>query len=622
MEAALERFTRLTGGQRGVEGKIRLALILDPSSPQIIPSGVPGMLHVPVREKRPQFGLLHAKVAVLLFRRADESEPTSWNLRLIVSTGNWTRETVDRSIDLYWFIEIARSALEQPTDATCQHAADFLVAWDFLSWILRECCGHDPKEAKGYLSMLGALEEAIQALKNVPAPDSKTRFFDNRREALIDLVIDRANALTGLSKRNYLALGSGFFSGANSGDDSGRDAFETIEAIRKRLVETELLTKKPELDLVVNRGACQGVAAAGPALRARGWTIRPPSYLGQMTDHFLHAKFVFSALDNDAKAARPWLYLGSGNITQQGFMNKASAGNLEAGVVIHLKTLNWRSSGRRGPSADDVGYALPLQWSSELSPAETLSAGEELENAVSHFLAPPVSFFTWEANSDGGWLFPGNLDDSVATFDLLDADGRPCAPIDGRYLWPATQPRQVTVRWNEGREAVVPVIGQDGRIAGAPLRSCQITELWGELEGFPEPPNVEEDNEGDDPDGVSDVGAQKSRAARIATTSTALIRSTMDLVEKIAARQTQLRQSDWDAWLFRLEQTLMRAVGTLEVAELQTLKVNPLSPLRHGAYRPAFARADEKESRSYEEVLSRIEVAWNIDGLRHIGAEK
>ena len=45
---AAERFTRLTQAQRAHEGRIRIALFLDPCNPQIRLSDAPGVAHLPI----------------------------------------------------------------------------------------------------------------------------------------------------------------------------------------------------------------------------------------------------------------------------------------------------------------------------------------------------------------------------------------------------------------------------------------------------------------------------------------------------------------------------------------------------------------------------------------------
>lgn len=83
-------FSGLTRARRAHQGRILLAVMLDPGNPQVTPAEAPGALHLPVKRTGLPFALLHAKVAVLGFQSADR-----FVLRIIVSTGNWTRQTLE-----------------------------------------------------------------------------------------------------------------------------------------------------------------------------------------------------------------------------------------------------------------------------------------------------------------------------------------------------------------------------------------------------------------------------------------------------------------------------------------------------------------------------------------------
>ena len=109
LDDAVERFTRRIHAQRAYEGRIAIALMLDPSNPQITPKEVPGVMHLPMTGV-PPFRLLHAKLALLGFRHT--SDARQWRLRLIVSTGNWTRQTLEESLDLAWRIDLCDQDLK------------------------------------------------------------------------------------------------------------------------------------------------------------------------------------------------------------------------------------------------------------------------------------------------------------------------------------------------------------------------------------------------------------------------------------------------------------------------------------------------------------------------------
>ena len=123
LDDATERFTRLTHSQRAHQGRIALAALLDPGNPPISLPDAPGAAHLPIVDyaKKP-FRLLHAKVALLGFRHQENH--SQWRLRLLVSTGNWTRQTLEESLDLIWRIDIASESLSNPDVDIQKNCAD------------------------------------------------------------------------------------------------------------------------------------------------------------------------------------------------------------------------------------------------------------------------------------------------------------------------------------------------------------------------------------------------------------------------------------------------------------------------------------------------------------------
>jgi len=131
---ATERFTRLTSAQRAYQGHIALALLLDPGNPAITVLDAPGVAHLPIKDDANKpFRLLHAKVALLGFRHQENS--SQWRLRLIISTGNWTRQALEESMDLVWRIEIVSESLSNPDADITQDCSDIKSAWNLLAWI-------------------------------------------------------------------------------------------------------------------------------------------------------------------------------------------------------------------------------------------------------------------------------------------------------------------------------------------------------------------------------------------------------------------------------------------------------------------------------------------------------
>jgi len=613
MDAALERFTGLTAGQRAAEGLVCVALVLDSGNPQITPVAVPGMLHLPLHAERPPFLLLHAKVALLLFTA--DNEPTRRRLRLIVSTGNWHAGV--SKIDLYWVADLGDVDSDKRKESErYQAAADLLAAWEFLSWVLTNCCkvGLD-----GPLQQLDALRRAVGHIKPL-AEGQKPRFFDNRKRPLIDEVVERAKEAIGRRpKPDCLVIGSAFFDGGAPGDATS--AYKTIKGICDGLSNAGLLTSEPALHLVVNvnESGCQGVAPAYGKLKDEGWNVWPPVRHNE-PNTFLHAKFIFSAVDDGNRTAkRPWLYLGSGNITRQGFILKAGRGNLEAGVVIRTGSLSWWSDGRKRHDRNAVSSRLPLHWDAEADVTQ-LAFGSEFESRKSTFIAPPVSFLQWEQVEANGRLvpLPTDVDNPGAPYFVEGLNGEVLAWQNGGVPWTGERPRQVTIYWSPHR-AVVPVLSPDGRVAVAHLPPRPLGELGEELDGFPAPLDADDREDSNEPEEeLAEEGRPSQPAGRPHRPARGVIRTVTQLIEQIARRQTMLTRRDWKAWCSRLTQTLCR-ITDQDKQDICALGINLLSPLREPGFIPAFAKEDTDELRRYLAALRAIEEAWGLDAFDPVG---
>lgn len=350
---AAERFTRRTAAQRAHEGRVRLAVMLDPGQPQIQPTDVPGILHLPINAERP-FRLLHAKVALIGFRHTTEAG--RWALRLIVSTGNWTRETLEESLDLAWRIDITRADIDEPDDDTLRQAsADLAAAWGMLSALRAyyddRALRVAPDSRPGAEPEPNTLEKWIARAAR-PGREVVPRFFDNRDDSLLAQLPDLIRRHCAGSARNYLAMGSGFFEASAPDGKIPSVLVRIADALRR----AELLTRQPEIDVFVNPKGCQAVAGSIAAFTVAGWSVReagkPTCFKSARS---LHAKFLFGAIcrDNSELCNSAWLYLGSGNLTSPGFANRMTrgGGNLEAGVVFAPESLRWEAARDTPPSA-------------------------------------------------------------------------------------------------------------------------------------------------------------------------------------------------------------------------------------------------------------------------------
>ncbi len=630
LDDALERITRLTAARRAYEGRPWLAVMLDHRHRQIGFKDAPGVVHLPIGDPETRgFRLLHAKLALLGFRHTED--PGRWLLRLVVSTGNWTRQTLEQSLDLAWCIDLESTDLADGGQAAELGCADLAAAWDLLEWIGKR---FDQTllsaQAEGYPAHQDRrdMQDWLARCKQV-AGSGLPRFFDNRREALLDQLVSRVQTHAGEVRRNYLAMGSGFYEPPVADGTLPGVPF----AIRARLQEAGLLTASAGVELFVNPLGCQGVAAAIPAITRAGITVRPArppvGLYGPNAARTLHAKFLFSANERDGAedCSSPWVYLGSGNLTNAGFTEPAAlaSGNLEAGVVFAPGPIPWRA-GDRDPGRPAVETLLPVQWETKFTSAGDAVAGEGPLEREDEYLAAPIAWVTWQAREAGGALV---ANEPVADgCDVLGLDGEPCAQEGDAFLWSDPRPRQVTVRWCPAdgsiRRVQVPVIDELGRICATALPALDLDGARSQLAAFPYPPDPDiGDTDGSTPGDEEDSGNGRSdqgQGTGQAQVGTYPIRQMMALIEDIARRQTDVHEQDWTAWCTRLEQTLLQAASAPEVQCFAELGLNPLSPLRARPFRPAYAEtADGAPGQQYEALLERIGQAWKVNDLASIG---
>lgn len=622
---AADRFTRQTTAQRAHSGRIHLAVMLDPGNPAISLLDAPGIYHALIKNATTKpFQLLHAKVALLGFRH--QNDASRWWLRLIVSTGNWTRQTLEESIDLAWLVDISCEDIRRNDGYVNQCCADIRAAQDLITWIAKQFD----------LRLLGVTCETSSACKQVEewitqclknAGSGKPRLFDNREKSLLKQLPTLISQHCADVPRNYLAMGSGFYEAATKGSVVPSVPISIVSALRME----KLLTSRPELDLFVEPTSCQAVANSVEALNDQGFTVRaaakPQAVFGEKSQRNLHAKFLFSAncRNNSNCCNSAWLYLGSGNLTGPGFTSKASPndGNLEAGVVLAPGNLEWDISTNNDP-ASVVTNLLPIQWDTEITPKEILQAGNDMPERDMHYVAAPVAWLMWiEQGEDIGILSPPP--DEATTFVILSPDDQPCKRHEKGFIWQGHRPRQAMIRWESNSKVeyrgVVPVIDQFGRIAATELPKLDLEAAWWQLASFPMPPDddeIEQDNKEDGEFFPEKAKPEKNGKSKHITYP---IRQMMELIENIASKQIQLCEEDWLVWCNRLEQTLNQ-MKDCEVIEFfrDHLRLNPLSPLLNVPFRPRFAEtAQSEQGRHYEEALGRVASAWGVIDLGAIG---
>ncbi|BDC39184.1 hypothetical protein [Paraburkholderia terrae] len=623
LDQAAERFTRQTASQRAHSGTLSLAVMLDPGNPAISLLAAPGVAHLPIRDAAAMpFALLHAKVALLGF--CNREEPDDWIVRLIVSTGNWTRQTMEESLDLVWCIEVRARDLDAPDEETRRRCADIKAAHEMLDWLstlfdtrLLEVDSH----AQG-----GETGIAVAQLDTWLARCAETtgrrpsRFIHNRQQSLLAQLPDKIRRAGIENSGKWLAMGSGYYETASKATGVPTVLTKIIE----RLQDNELLSQRPNVHVFVNPNACQAIAQAAHALAAADIRVHPPgqpgAIFGEDRERALHAKFLFgyNYQSNSKYCLDAWVYLGSGNLTQPGFTNpmRAQTGNLEAGVVFAPPQLLWEPHAGYSP-LQVIGNVLPVQWTKSVE-FGALQAGGDMPERPDVCEAPPVAWLRWEVTGDEtGALLAAPAD---LPFEVLDEFGAPCTQTHDRFEWRGTRPRVVSVRWrarDEDRLADIPVVDEFGRIAATPLPALELDEAWWRLASFPLPATA--DDAASDEAGVDGASVQRAGAAGRAQ-GTYAVREMMAFIEQLADRQTAIAEPDWSAWCCRLEQTLALLADSEGVRTFRELALNPLHALRVSCFRPSYAETDDTpQGQRYGQVIDSVEQKWEVAGLCPMG---
>jgi hypothetical protein len=525
--------------------------------------------------RRRPFRLLHAKVALLGFRKRD-----LYCIRLAVSTGNWTAEPLTTSIDMYWCGELALDT-DEPQLVADIRAADSLFLW------LRE----QADDTLLHQRFDGALPDSAfrEAIDALPKSYVKSRFIDTRNATMKSQVLER---LAG-SNRGHLVIGSGFYEAAG-----GNEKEVLIEALHADLVGAKRLAQDAQLDLVLNPESCQALHARAGDLVESGWSLRrPDSFYPEHSSARLHAKFLFLAKNAGLREIGPaQIYIGSANFSRMGFESVTPGGNLEAGIVIKPdRTLSWRRN-----ALNAIWHHIPGDFDVVIDVA-ALAAGAAFELPPAPPAPPPVTFLEWAE---------GRLCVSVSVTEVIVIVG-----YDGELLelpcdWPAPPPAFVTLHPDGWK---VPVRA-DGALVVPRNRIPSLADILADIGHFPASGTTDgeehEESENDDTGGADDGSRSRGDPERAYP-----IRQMMRLIVRLAERQKELDPRDWQRWCRELQQDLpgLAVTETRMIEPFIDACVNPLVALTDPAFLP-----DSVDVALISKAIERIGEHWGLSSAQNL----
>lgn len=604
LERIVASFTGESTVERAANGLIRAVLMLDASAPPMGALAVPGLqrlAHCVLERWSAQTSLMHAKVALLGFAEARFAAPTTF--RLVVSTGNWTRETWGNGaqIDMYWSTECRVDAAAGRTEAF----ADASAALAFFERLMQALYSESTTYLTAQPLAMGWLTQ-WRALLGQEDRKKKARFVHSLDKSLFAQLKQRFPD-DGVST---LVAGSGFW------EQPGRQVGAKPEVL-KRLDE---LTVRGERYLVANpqqAGAIAQWAAANPKTARTGrierWTLctpRDPLQKNAVGRTYLHAKYIAGlsrvAASQEDKGTMTFLYLGSGNLSRAGLLSKAAlgdasarsadVGNVEAGVVMVDR------------------QEVPRVWSA-LACGDVLSDGQikAMESGVDEQIlkphAPPPVLFAQVTRERLRLI--RSADTALALEVRIDAVG-PWVCIgahDNELALSGSVPPIVWVRMpsagtNETSSIYeVPVLSEDGVCCRQAPNALEIDEVLEALLDFPSTGRHLPDPE-TPPSAIARSSVASSAASRYP------LKSIAALLEAIGQRNAVLTQEQFPVWLSQLRYLLLEQVSEADRDAIRRAGIDLFPALLEPGFAPVWLNGAPQLQAAYKTLVDDVVAYW------------
>ncbi|SOE97697.1 hypothetical protein SAMN05414139_10849 [Burkholderia sp. D7] len=625
LERMLAAFTIETPTQRRARGLVRGLLLLDASNRQLRSQPVPGLLQLwPCLKEtwRSRTSLMHAKVALMGFGPSALGVPRRW--RLVVCTGNWTAETWGRqgAIDLFWTTEWDEQGDERNAD---QALADVSAAFGFFERLLRGLYGKHYGNLAGDAVVTGWLSTWRERLQLRGATSKRKPQFIHSLDRSLFEQIRRSFPRDGVST---LVAGSGFF------EQSGKISTDLPPGVVRKL---ESLGNPGRRVLVFNPLRAGAIATWVEQLRATTVNARrlDQSRAGQwelcmprdplekhekMGRKFLHAKFIAGLnhiieKKSGSSAKLAFLYLGSGNLSNRGFLTRAfiegdadnqrNVGNVEAGAML-------LPNERIGAVWQRLACGA---WASaqDLKAAEA-GAGEELFEPID---PPPVLFL----RQRDGCLHLVRSAVPEAPLWLHGPDGRwiEVAPEQASVTWAVSCPPFVRV-CNVDPEVLPGTPGWDVAVLSANGLFCRrdaplldVESVLQAMLAFPAlPPHEHEDDDDDDDD---DEGTKRNARGSAGTPGIAAryaLRTLAVLVETIAQRNVLIAPEEFPYWLAQLRVLLLEQTAPGERQAIGRLGVDLFDALDQPGFVPLWLAQRPDLHGQYQAFLRDLRAMWGV----------
>lgn len=594
LESALDSFTQVSSYERGSRGLLNLILFLDKRQRPI--QGIPGLYHALYSGSDREFSLMHAKVGILAFAK-DKYNPVEY-VRVFVSTGNWTRAGMVKSMDLVWKLDLNL------------HEEKVKLDWVEVKRVLR----FFQKLMTSYPIINSMNAEVEKLLKLVPFNFSeeelqKSRFFstfdeiESEKQSMLQLICSKFSRKEGVPRFNIMICGSGFYEDKH--DDNFLKVFKGIE---EQLVPVAF-TKELNGYVAIN-GVDRWKFKELPEQEGRiSWNIvriKDHKNKGNSERQHLHAKYIFGGNLRNDNYTQGKLYLGSGNLSKKGllFSLQNPEGNVEAGVVIELKDISEKDLYK------ELGFSPKCYSLQELQAAQVEGDDFEIPETIEY--ASPIRAVI-NFNLEKG---QGNIEwNQEASCWFYNKDGS-LVQIDkgqNKIELPASifQEGKLVILDEKQKSFIVPIVTVDGEFCLTPPPKIDSESALNLLLEYPQVgESVELDEEGE-----PIVRTQRSNSlVGTGSVSSRYLSLAMEIVESIARKNQTTSDELLPGWIATIEFVLIKCLKEEEKKSFQSLGINFLELLKEKHFAPEFSSTQEELRTKYLACLSRVAESWGLKG--------
>ncbi|WDN91007.1 hypothetical protein BuS5_03979 (plasmid) [Desulfosarcina sp. BuS5] len=564
--------------------------------------------------------LMHAKVALLGFGESREGVPDYY--RLIVSTGNWTREAVNNSINLVWYCDFDTSINENQK----QNAKDMAEAVTFWNTLLGT--GNDNN---GYYQIDNPVKKKIdnflnQISKTVKPPQRgyRPRFISNLLNSNAHKVatLFETNSMgaqvikkfcDSKTKRNFIICGSGFFEESDPAVNKTEKEPEVLEKLVTHFIKNKILTKNPKKWLLVNpeTSGAAGQWIKGNHSHKEGWKFSHPKHPDfDKTPYPFHAKYIFIGNHNkNYFVTSGLLYIGSGNLSKQGFaLGPGTYGNIETGVVFETENTDKNTL--------CAYFGIDPEKVLENMPDEIGSEENEQSNAEIQ-VPPPIDSCTlrWDKDKETGklaWRWVGSDWKDVTLYDQSIQLDNNELKINETFDFSSGVKLSAT---KEGKyfEWIIPVFKEDGTFCSPLIQLKSGQELIDALISFPATAYNNENNngtlEGGKPeDSFPASGVKETFSELRDELDNYPLHFATTLIETLSEQNQQITKGQLPDWIAHLRRTLIDGMVTEKKKQMEGLGINFMKPLIG-----TNGFAPEHATEEYQKVIKDIIKDWGIN---------